>query len=570
MSEIAWVEKNVDEHVVMALKQELGISSLLARMLVARSIVHTKEAAEFLAPSLKSLQEPLSFADMDKAVKRIYQAIIAQETMGIFGDYDVDGVSSTALLAQFLTSVQARVVTTLPNRLHEGYGLSVVGIDRLRAQGASLIITADCGSLSHAQIDYANELGCDVIVVDHHNVSEILPNAYAVVNPKRADCASGAHYLCAAGVAFYLCMAVRRYLREQNYFTTCSEPDVRDLLDLVALATVCDVVPLVKDNRALVKAGLKSIKEQKRVGLSALMRACGIDPQKISSTNLGFHLGPRINAAGRLDDATEALKLFSSDNADAAFALALDLDTTNRERKLIEEQTVMHACTMIENDPTLKSAPALVLHDEQWHTGVVGIVASRIAERYHRPAIIIGAKGKGSGRSIKGIDLHEMVTHASSSLAGFGGHAHAIGVTLGEGGVIPFRNDLCAVIETKVDARVYGKQLVYDASVSIDELNLTLVDELSRLEPFGAANPYPVIRLNHCFVRNLRRLEGGHLKGELEHARGVVSFIGFRMDMSDELAHCALDVLGVPERNEWQGRVSVQVRLIDYKKSPSG
>jgi single-stranded-DNA-specific exonuclease len=249
--------------------------------------------------------------------------------------------------------------------------------------------------------------------------------------------------------------------------------------------------------------------------------------------------------------------------------LALGLDDRNQERRAIEEETVADVCRLIDSDPIFADAKALVLHDESWHPGVVGIIASRIAERYHRPAIIIGEKGKGSGRSIKGVDLHEMVSRADRSLAGFGGHAHAIGVTLGIEGVAPFREDLERVMAEAIPAHVYTPELLYDAEVDLSDLDFALVEELARLEPFGASNPHPVLRINWVALRNLRRLSGGHIKGELEGARGFISFIGFRMNIDDDLAHDMLDVLGIVEKNEWQGRISLQLRLIDYKKSPS-
>jgi single-stranded-DNA-specific exonuclease len=560
-----WIEKPASLEIINTLTHELNISPLLAKLLVARKVSDAQHAQSYLSKSFKNLGEPYNFADMQKAVTRITQAILTGEHVGIFGDYDVDGVCSTALCEQFLLSVGATVSTTLPHRLTEGYGLSHSGVDRLRQAGATLLITTDCGILAHEQIDYANSLGFDVIVIDHHNTGDTLPNALAVVNPKRADCQSKADYLCAAGVSFFLCVALRRNLRENNYFAQSKEPDLRELLDLVALATVCDVVPLIKDNRALVSAGLKAIQEGKRPGLAALVQTCGVDAQKITSTNLGFHLGPRINAAGRLEDATYALTLLREKNHEEAFRLSQMLNNTNLERKEIETQTVEEACTLI--DKLGEIPTALVLHNENWHPGVVGIVASRIAERYHRPSIIIGTKGKGSGRSIKGIDLHAMVSQASKSLQGFGGHAHAIGVTLGPAGVEIFRQDLLKVIGDQVPTSVYEKEIFYDTEINISQAKLSLIDELARLEPFGASNAYPVMRINRCFMRNLRKLNGGHLKGELETSSGFASFIAFRMDISDDLVSSALDVLAVVEKNEWQGRISVQLRLIDYKKS---
>lgn len=539
------------------------VSPLLALMLANRK-VHGPKAREFLDPGLKNLKEPYLFADMEKAVLALAQGVKDGDTIGIFGDYDVDGVCSAAILQQFLHMLGAKTAVTLPNRLTEGYGLSKAGVDRLHEQGAKFLVTVDCGISAHEQVAYAKSLGLVPIIVDHHTVGETLPDALAVINPKRSDCEAQASYLCAAGVVFFLCMALRRHLREVDFFKTNSEPDLRVLLDLVALATVCDVVPLVEDNRALVKAGLKVLKLGGRIGLAALMDACGIDKEKISSTNLGFHLGPRINAAGRLDDATLALTLLNSKSLTKAQAIASELNLTNQERKSIEEETVRQACEMI--DAMDKLEPALVVHHESWHPGVVGIVASRIAERYHRPSIIIGEKGKGSGRSIKGVDLHAMVEKSSLSLSGFGGHAHAIGLTLGPEGVLVFRNDLLATM-AEVSPAVFAQEILYDTEVLLKDLSLAVVDELSRLEPFGASNPYPVLRVDQCFMRNIKRLNGGHLKGELETKNGFISFIGFRMDVTDEMAQRPIDVLGVLEKNEWKSMVSLQLRLIDFRES---
>lgn len=562
-----WRKRSCDGEVASSLQSELAISSLLAQMLVARNVVDKTLAQEFLEPSLKSLLEPSMFKDMDRATARIVKAITIGEKIGIFGDYDVDGVCGTAILQEFLQTIKADVTATLPHRMTEGYGLSRPGIDRLHAAGARLLIAVDCGILAHEQVHYAKSLGFDVIIVDHHTIGDLLPDAHAVINPKRSDCPSGATYLCAAGLAFFLCVALRRYLRQQDFFVGSLEPDLKNLLDLVALATVCDVVPLVKDNRALVRAGLKTLKLGQRVGLLALMNAAGIDRQKISSTNLGFHLGPRINAAGRLEDASLALKLLMCEDPKLAQTLAHALDNHNLNRRAIEEETVKAVCNVIEADGAMKSSPVLVLHDEAWHPGVVGIVASRIAERYHRPAIIIGELGKGSGRSIKGVDLHDMVSKARHSLAGFGGHAHAIGVTLGQMGVKAFREDLLEVISREVPTHVFTPQTSYDAEIGLCDITMALVEDLARLEPFGAQNPYPVVRINHSSIRNLRRLENGHIKGELEGNDGFISFIGFRMDVSDDISCLPIDVLGIVEKNEWQGRVSLQIRLLDYKKS---
>lgn len=566
MNDKVWKQRPGNIETAGMLADKLAISNVLAQALVARGIDTEEAARDYLTPSFAKLIDPSCFADMDKAAHRIVDAIRRQDVIGVFGDYDVDGVCSATILQQFLLSIGAKVCVTLPHRMTEGYGLSKPGVMRLKDQNASLIITVDCGISAHEAISFAYSQGLEVIVVDHHEVGETLPDAYAVVNPKRSDCNAKADYLCAAGVTFFLCLAVRRVLRSEGYFLE-KEPDVRELLDLVALATVCDVVPLIHNNRILVKAGLSMIKQQKRLGLKALMDVCGIDPKKITSTNLGFHLGPRINAAGRLEDAAFALRLLSTADEHYAHRIAMELHETNDMRKSLEQDMVMQAAAMVEGNPTLPAAKALVLYDEQWHPGVVGIVASRIAERFHRPAIIIGEKGKGSGRSIRGIDLHAMVNAASSSLAGFGGHGHAIGLTLGPRGVEAFRAELLVAIEQHVEPHVFIPEIFYDAEVSSKQVSLALIDELMKLDPFGAKNPHVVVRLNQAYMRNVRRLAGGHLKGELETSDGAVSFIGFRMDIDDALVGKALDILAVPEKNEWQGIVSPQLRLVDFRTS---
>jgi len=557
-----WIKKSCDEAFADLLVKELRISPLLASLLSMRKIKSLEEAHHFLNPSLKSLTDPLAFSSMKEGLERIAEAIIQGEHIGLFGDYDVDGVCSTAILEQFLHSIGANVVSTLPNRLKEGYGLSIAGVDRLKEAKATLLITLDCGALAHSQIEYANNLLLDVIVVDHHTMGATLPQAFATINPKRHDCASDASYLCAAGVTFFLILGLRRALRERGFFATRPEPDVRELLDLVALATVCDVVPLVKHNRSLVKAGLKAIKVGQRVGLKALLNICGIDPAKISSTNLGFHLGPRINAAGRLEDATLALRLLGASDMPEAEHCASLLHSINEERKALEQQTVEEAEAMAQ--AYIELPQALVLHDERWHPGVVGIVASRIAERFHRPSIIIGENGKGSGRSIKGIDLHAMVEKASSTLIGFGGHSHAIGLHLGPQGAAAFRESLNAIIAEHTPQEIFHKELFYDALLNLNEATIGLAEELKMLEPFGAQNPYPIMRFDRCFMRNLRELSFGHLKGELESCNAKASFIAFRTAIPDELASKALDILAVVEKNEWQGRLNVQLRLVDY------
>lgn len=561
-----WCQKKSNEEIADILRNELNISLRLANLLAIRDIKNSKEANDFLYPSLKNILDPKNFIDMEKGAYRIIKAIEDQEKIGIFGDYDVDGVCSAAILYEFLTSLDANVTFTLPNRLLEGYGLSKPGLDRLKQRGASLIVTVDCGITAFEQIEYANNLGQSVIIIDHHMALENLPRAFAIINPKRKDCLSNAEYLCAAGVVFFLCIELRRLLREQNYFLNKIEPDVKDILDLAALATVADVVPLFKDNRIIVKHGLNQIKKLRRLGLKTLLEVASIKEDKISSTNLSFYLGPRINAAGRLEDAEEALNLLLNKDLKECLIKAKNLESMNEERKSLEKNTVEEALELIKREDILKD-PVLVVFNKSWHPGVVGIVASRIVEIFYKPAIIIGSGGKGSGRSIPGFDLYERVLKVSHTLKNFGGHAHAIGVSLLDDGVENFRKSLVESIKQILDFSIYKKNIYYDEVLSILDISFDLEEDIKKLEPFGAKNPHPVFRINNSYIRNLRRLEGGHIKGEIESKDGAISFIGFRMDLKDDLVNKPLDFLGIVERNEWQGNISLQFRLIDYKKS---
>jgi single-stranded-DNA-specific exonuclease len=560
-----WLERSFDEKTAFNLKKSLDLPFLLAKALAARGIEHEEEAINYLSPSFNQLIDPFLFSDVKKAAECLVKAVLNKETIGVFGDYDVDGVCSATILSQFLLSLGANVKVSLPNRLRDGYGLNKEAVHSLALAGAQKIITVDCGITAYDPIAYANSLGLSVIVIDHHEVGLSLPPAFAVINPKRQDCQSGASYLCAAGLTFFFCLAVRKLLRDQGYFNA-KEPDLREMLDLVSLATICDVVPLVKNNRVLVKSGLSILKQGKRLGLKALIDTCDLKQNKITATTLGFHLGPKINAAGRLQDPNIALSLLSAADNNQAQSLAHELHETNNARKELEILTFNQAVSLIENHG-LNNNRSLVLYDDKWHPGVVGIVAGRIAEKYYRPSIIIGQGGKGSGRSIRGVDLHRAVNQASKSLVGFGGHAHAIGLTLGPWGVNPFQEALAREME-QFEPELFIPKIFYDSSISIKDINLSVIDDMEKLAPFGAHNPSIVFRINNCAMHYVKSLEGGHIKGELRDHDGRISFIGFRMDAPKLHSGLAMDILGVAEINEWQGFKNPQIRLIDYRVAP--
>ena len=436
------VEGGGDEAAASRLAGALGLHPLAARALAARGLADPVLASRFLSPRLEDLPDPFTMKGMEGAVARIVRAVEEGQRIACYGDYDVDGVTSTVLLSGFLGAAGGVVSTYIPHRLVEGYGLNGAAVERLADQGVNLIVTLDCGITSVAEVAAAARRGVDVVVVDHHTVPVDLPAASAILNPHQSGCAYPSKHLAAVGVTFNLVMALRRRLRERGRFgATRPEPNLREMLDLVALGTVADVVPLVEVNRVLVRFGLAELGKARRPGVRALLRVAGVATGEVTASQVGFRLAPRVNAAGRLDDAGRGVRLLSTADPAAADALAEELDRENRARQEIERQILEEA---LEDAARLVAAGArgLVLSRPGWHPGVVGIVASRVVERFHRPAVLVGVSdgvGKGSGRSIAAFHLHDALAACAVHLARFGGHRHAAGVTIDPGAIPAFR-----------------------------------------------------------------------------------------------------------------------------------
>jgi len=558
MQQAKWVEREADQVIVSDLSEKLNISKNLSRVLVGRKIDSLESAQKFLSPSLKDMKDPSSLAGIDKAVERIIAAIKNQGIIGIFGDYDVDGITSTTLLWDFLESLGAEVVATIPNRLIEGYGLSRAGVDRLKDAGAKLIITVDCGITAHDEIKYAVEKDLEVIVVDHHTAGSVLPEAVSVINPHRLDCPSESTYLCAVGVVFNLCVALRRELRNQKYFENKKEPNIASWLDIVALGTVADVVPLVNDNRLFVKYGLREMQKSLRPGINALLEIAALK-SKLSASTLGFQLGPRLNAAGRLSDAMAGVNLLRSRSSLDSRSMAELLDKQNLDRRAIEKQILEEAIEQIETNSKLKNSKSLVVFNNSWHPGVVGIVASRIVDKYSKPAIVLGENGKGSGRSIPAFHLHEALTAVKDKLDGFGGHAHAVGVHLGDKNLDDFRDALAEYSDSILSEDDLRKTFYYDGELESKDLNLELIEELEKAKPFGRGNPEPVFRISNADFSDLKELNGGHMRGKVFGK----SFIAFGLAEKFDSNKKNADILATPELNEWNGRVNLQLRIKD-------
>jgi len=548
---------------------ELGLDPLAARVLVARGVSEPQEAARFLSHELTDLPDPFRMKGMSAAVERLTRAIVRQEKVTLYGDYDVDGVCSTALLSLFLDAVGASPQTYIPHRIDEGYGLNIRAVERIAQEGTRLLVSLDCGITSVAEVARARDLGMEVVIVDHHTVPGTLPEATAVLNPHQPGCEYPTRALCAAGVAFNLVMALRRSLRTLGWFERRPEPALKPLMDLVALATVCDVVPLTGANRILVRHGLEALGRAARPGIRALKEVAGLEPEgAVSAGQVGFRLGPRINAAGRLDDASVGLQLLRTRNLSEARDLADRLDRENEARQKIERQMLVEAVAQAEER---QGARGLVLWAEGWHPGVVGIVAARVVERFHKPTLIIGVQGgvgKGSARSVEGFHLVEALTECAEHLSRFGGHRHAAGVTLEAQRLHDFRRAFEAVAARQLREEDLEARCRVDVVVQPEELTERAVGALAALGPFGAGNPEPT------FVAESLRAQGrivtaknggvAHLKLVLPSAPALDT-IGFGMGPRLPEVDGPVDLAFQPSVETWNGRTRVSLKLRDLR-----
>jgi single-stranded-DNA-specific exonuclease len=560
-------EREADLAATRALAERIGIHPLAAKLLCKRGYADADRATEFLSGDLTHLPDPFLLHDMEKAVERLALAIARHERIVAYGDYDVDGVTATAQLVTFLGALGADVHWYVPHRLNEGYGLNPAAVARLAADGARLIVTLDSGVTAVSEVEQAAALGVDVIIVDHHQVSPELPKAVAILNPQQPDCAFPDKHLCAAGVTFFLLLALRKRLREKGVFAGREEPNLKSYLDLVALGTVADVVPLVGANRLLVRAGLLELARGRRPGLRALCAVAGIPPGRaVTAGQLGYKLGPRINAAGRMNDAGRAVELMLTEDPNEADRIARELDQANLERRSVEGQILEGAMAQAEARLAADPPRGFVLAAEGWHPGVVGIVASRVAERTGRPAVLLAIEGdqaRGSGRSVSGFDLHAALGANASLLERFGGHRAAAGLALRSENIPEFRRCFEAWAGEKLSADQVGPRCLVDEPVEASDLGEKLAADLERLAPFGAGNPEPVLAAYglRAQARLLPSKEPGgesHLKLQLG---GSLDAIGFGMGNQAELCSGPVDAafhLGV---DEWQGRRRVQLRL---------
>lgn len=557
------------------LSKGLGVSPIISHLLLNRGIRSLQEGKFFLFGTLRDLHDPFLLPDMEKAVERIWRGLEKNEHILIYGDYDVDGVTATSLLILFFRSLGKRVSYYIPYRLKEGYGLNADAIKAIRDKGVTLIITVDCGISSRQEIEYANSLGIDVIVTDHHEpptsneIGESLLPAYAVINPKRNDSRYPFPDLAGVGIAFKLAEA----LAEKTVDSRQSTVNSYRYLDLVALGTIADLAPLTGENRILVREGLKLLEGTSNSGVLSLLEVSGLSGRTITAGNVGFMLAPRINAAGRLGRADMAVRLLTTEEKEEAERLARYLDTQNKERQGIEEAISREARKNIV-EGGLAERSFILLSSPDWHQGVIGVVASRIAEEFYRPTVLISMDnngvGKGSARSIPGLNIYKALSQCASFLDRFGGHKYAAGLTILGDRIKVFQEKMEEVIAKEIDPDGFVPKLRIDAEVRLPEMTIPLAEELNLLSPFGVANPEPTLILRGLKTTYPRLVGKNHLKMTVFPSSGGrgVEAVGFHM--GEALPGImenggTVDLAFFPQINEWGGKANLQLRLKDIR-----
>ncbi|MCM2264632.1 MAG: single-stranded-DNA-specific exonuclease RecJ [Desulfuromonadales bacterium] len=551
---------------VTALTGDLPVSRLVARLLLVRGLTGSA-AGEFLSGRLVDLPDPLLLPDMECAARRVAAAVERGEPFAVHGDYDVDGITGTTLLVEGLRACGAQVDYHIPLRLKDGYGLSGSALESAAAAGIRLVISVDCGVSAHDEALLARELEIDLVITDHHQPPPHLPQAFAIVNPQRSESSFPFRDLAGVGVAFFLLAAVRRMLRESGWFATRPEPDIREVLDLVALGTIADLVPLQGVNRTLTRIGLSLLDRGDRPGVHALKEIAGV--KSVNCGVVGFQLAPRLNAAGRLEDAARGVDLLLEPDRNKALETARLLDRFNRERQQIELQTLAAALDMVAALPADRNC-SIVLARDGWHSGVIGIVASRLVEKFYRPTVLIaldGEGGKGSARSIRGVHLYRALQECAPSLLAFGGHEMAAGLSLARDQVDMFTQSFEAVAKSVLTDEDLIPVLLYDGVALLDELDFDQVTALERLSPFGMGNPEPVLLIEKIRARQLQRVGEGHLRfiacqGGESHPAIAFGMAARQADFQGEV-----DLLVSPQINRYNGREMVQLRVRDVRGS---
>ena len=560
-----WKIKTPDTSLVFRLTEEFKTSEIIGRVLANRDIESLESSRSFFDPNLSQLHDPFLMKDMDIAAGMVAEKVKSGGRIFIFGDYDVDGTTGSSALFLFLTSIECDAKVYIPDRIKEGYGLSREGSDVAKDWGADLLISCDCGINATDEVAYANDQNLEVIITDHHMPDENLPEANAILNPKQPNCSYPFKGLCGGAVVFKLIQAVSQLLELDDDL-------VHQYIDLITLGIAADIVPLTDENRIIVKHGLKSLSKTKRPGLRALLEVSGLGEKELTVGRLLFWAAPRINAAGRLGDANRAVQLMTTENLPESLKLARELDEENRQRQDLQQSMVDEAIMKVNAEVDLEKEKAIVLWDDNWHEGVIGIVASKIKETYHRPAVIISLSngtGKGSARSVKGFDLYENLTECRELLDGYGGHPMAAGLTLNRENLEDFRTRFSNLAyETLADDDLVNS-LDIEGEMDLNLIDGRFMDFLEKLAPFGPGNMTPKFITRHVIPVGNPRLvgNGDHLKFRAKKGETSYDAIGFNMGNHYEklITGKPIDIAYVVEKNEWQGRTSIQLNIRDIK-----
>ncbi len=568
--ESRWKFIESDPESVKLLADEFALKPATARLMANRGITDSEKARGFLSGFLRELPDPFGLKGMQQAVERIEQAIRQKENVCVYGDYDVDGVTSVSLLKLFFKNIPYPLAHTIPLRKKDGYGLNPDMVERLHKAGHNLLVTVDNGISDIEEIAYARKLGMDVVVVDHHLPGENLPPANAIVDPRQPGCTYPDKEMAAVGLTFLLIVALRRHLTECGLLSNGKDLNLKKYLDIVALGTVADLVPLTGVNRLFVRHGLPLLSRTTRPGLLALKEVSSIpEGRELGHYEVGFQLAPKINAGGRLGSAEVGVDLLTTDDLSLARKLATKLHKENSARRLIGERILNEALYQIEESGD-DDAPAFVLHGSDWHEGVIGIVASRIVDRYHRPTLVIagGEEGpaKGSCRSIEGLHLKNALDKLSDKLVRFGGHKMAAGFSIEADRIDEFRESFCKLVKEELSEEDFKPLLLLDGALGIEDLDTRFMQELETLSPFGMGNPSPLLVIENVEVSSCHLMKRKHWKLSLRQNGASVEAIGFNMDHFSFEKGEKLDLAFIPEYNEFAGRRRLQLRIKDVHK----
>ncbi len=566
-----WVLRDADPQRVGDNSQQLKVSPLLSRILALRGLTDSESARCYLSSSLRDdLPSPFVMADMVPAIERIIGALKGQQQVAIWGDYDVDGTTGASVLVSFLRAIGAAPIYHVPHRIEEGYGLNIDGLKRLKARGVDLVITVDCGISNAREVAAAHDFGLDIVIVDHHQPPAEFPAAVAVINPHRKDCPFPDKGLCAAGLAFYLVIGLRAKLRDAGWFQPAAAPDIRHYLDIVTLGTIADMVPLKGVNRTLIKRGLAELANSARPGVVALKQVAGIAAGAVSAGQVGFRLGPRINAAGRVDYGIKVVELLTTESTEMAQRIAQELEAHNQERRAIETQVLEQALTQASQVMRGGQRHSLTLAGEGWHPGVLGIVASRIVEKFYRPTVVIGfndGAGKGSARSIRGFHMVEGLRRCAANLEKFGGHEYAGGLSIKPEQLASFAEAFENAARQVLSSEQLAPLLEIDAELDFSDIGPSLLRELEVLQPFGIGNPEPVFTTANAEICERKVFSAG-LRYRLRQAGRVLSGVIF--GVGDDYPGMPGEVVDVAYRlteNEWNGQTSVELKIADLRRA---